>query len=122
MQKHTEFNPIFFSWRKILKISNITPNKILDIFSEISSKGVVPKYLTGNSFILNISDLITSNYYMTEKFDYITLAAVRNYFDYEYQNESGLWLPYTDIDIVKIQNNRLLQIKNNYIRFKYEEI
>jgi len=113
--------PIFFNWDKVLKAGNYNPYKVLDLFNQFSKQGV-PTNLAGNSFILNVQDLMNQGSFDYEKFDYIILAAMRNYFDYEYQNELGLWLPYSTIDTVKISKNRLLQICDNYIRFKYEEI
>jgi len=113
--------PIYFDWDKIIKAAKYDQYKILDMFKQFSKEGVPPK-LAGNSFILNVQDLMNQVGFDSEKFDYIILAAIRNYFDYEYQNEVGLWLPYSPIDTVKISKNRLLQICDNYIRFKHEEI
>ncbi len=113
--------PIFFNWDKVKRVCKYDHYKILDMFSQFSKEGV-PHKLAGNSFILNVQDLINQGGFDSEKFDYIILAAMRNYFDYEYQNEKGLWLPFSSIDKVKISKNRLLQICDNYIRFKYEEI
>jgi hypothetical protein len=112
---------IFFNWDKIIRAAKHDPYKVLSIFGDFSNSSV-PTKLAGNSYLLNISDFVNSKDLDTYKFDYILLAAMRNYFDYEYQDDSRLWLPFsTSIDTVKIQKNRLLQIHDNYIRFKYEE-
>ena len=110
----------FFNWDKVIRAGKYDHYKILDIFSSFAKKPV-PLNLAGNSFILNIKGFADSKYYDSEKFDYIMLAALRNYFDYEYQANSGLWLPVSPIDTVKISKNRLLRIEDNYIQFKYEK-
>ena len=111
---------IFFNWDKVLRSVNHDPYKTLDLFKQFSKTGV-PTKLAGNSFILNVYDLMNIGSYDSDRFDYIILAAHRNYFDYEYQEDTSLWLPYSPIDTVKISKNRLLQINDNHIQFKYEK-
>lgn len=112
---------IFFDWQKVCRKCKYDSYAVLKTVTQFAKSGV-PAQLAGNSFILNIHDLAASKYYDAEKFDYVLLAAIRNYFDYAYQGNSGLWLPMIHtVDKVKIQKNRLLQITDNYIHFKYED-
>lgn len=112
---------IFYSWDRVLKDSNKDSIKILEIFKSINLGKDRVQY-RGNSFILNLTELIHSNYTISEKIDYLGLCSLRNYFDYEYQKESGLFLYFSPISIEKIKLNRLLTINDDYIKFKYEEI
>ena len=109
---------LFYSWNKVLKYNAYNETKLLNFFS----KRVIPKELSGNSFILNTKDLILSKYFLSEKIDYIYLCSIRNFFDYNYSKEAGLFLYFSPISIEKIKTNRLLTIKDDYIKFKYEEI
>ena len=118
--KYKPIKTVFFNYYKVIDFCKKDPYKVLDFFSTLYKKPM-PTNLVGTSFILDVASLMRSPYYDSEKLDYINLAAIRNFFDYEYQNNAGLWLPYTNIDIVKINSNRLLQIKDNYIYFKFEE-
>lgn len=116
--------PIFFNWKKLGRYCKYDPYKVVDTVSSFAKKKV-PATLEGNSFLLNVKGLAESKYYYSERFSYITLAVLRNYFDYEYQDEKGLWIPLIPpyVDIVKIKENRLLHItQNNYLKFKYEEM
>lgn len=115
---------IFFDWKRICRRCKYDPYKIIDTITSYAKKSV-PADLAGNSFLLNVKGLYESKYFDSEKFNYIQLAAIRNYFDYAYQDEKGLWIPLlaNSIDIVKIKQNRLLHItQNNYLKFKYEEM
>jgi len=112
---------IFFNWEKVIRRCDYDHYKILDKFKSFGSKGV-PHDLAGNSFIINIKDLMYSKYYDSEKFDYLILCSIRNYFDYEYQGMTGLWLPMNyQVDKVKVLNNRLLKVTDDYVQFKYEK-
>lgn len=112
---------IFFNWNAVKRHAKYDPYKVLKVFNEFAKTGVTSN-LAGNSFLLNVSGLMQSFSYDSEKLDYIILAASRNYFDYEYQGNSGLWLPLATIDTVKISQNRLLQINDDHVKFKYEEL
>lgn len=112
----------FFDWNKVKRKAKNDPYKVLAIFEGFAKQGVPPE-LAGNSFILNVAGLFSAAGYANERLDYIILAALRNYFDYEYQGNSSLWLPIatTVVDTVKISKNRLLQINDDFVEFKLEE-
>ena len=118
--KYKPIKTVFFNYYKVIDFCKKDPYKVLDFFSTLYKKPM-PTNLVGTSFILDVASLMRSPYYDSEKLDYINLAAIRNFFDYEYQANAGLWLPYATVDTVKIRSNRLLQIKDNYIHFKFEE-
>lgn len=112
---------LFYSWKQVVGYCDSDPKKVLEFF-RTSSKTGIPRRLFGKSFILNCSSLMDSAYYDTEKIDYISLCSIRNFFDYQYNNEAGLYKYFSPVNIEKLQHNRLLTIKNDYIKFKYEEI
>lgn len=85
------------------------------------SETKVPLEFKGNSFILNARDLFKASYYDSEKIDYIALCSLRNYFDFEYSKEAGLYIYFSPISKEKLLKNRLLTINNDFIKFKYEE-
>lgn len=80
--------------------------------------------MSGNSFILNPTDLFNDRFtdpiYVVQ---YIKLAAKRDYAMYKLYNITYLDLTlYPDIDKSKISHNPLLKIAGSKLYFKYEEI
>jgi hypothetical protein len=80
--------------------------------------------LVGNSYLINpeafFSDNTTDIIYKSQ---YIQLAGRRDYSLYKLFNQNYLDLSYfSDIDISKIKTNPLINITENKIHFKYEEI
>ena len=111
---------ILFNWDAIVNECGANSFKILDKFKAIGKHGV-PKNLSGNSYMLNLPALLASKASSAAKFDYIALAALRNYFDLEYQRNAGLFVYYSPVAPEKLLKNKLFTIENDYIYFKYEE-
>lgn len=111
---------ILFNWDAVVRKADYNAYRVLDVFKEINTKGV-PRKLAGNSFLLNLRDVLTCNASLEDKFDYIALAALRNYFDFEYLGNAGLFKYFSPAPLDKLSRNRLLTIKHDYIYFTFEE-
>jgi len=77
-----------------------------------------------DSFILNIDKVVSNKLNATdaELYIYLALASQRNYYDYRYNKNKHLKAYYiVEYSIDKLYMNRILNIKNNEIIFKYEE-
>ena len=114
-------NLILYDWDKVVRENKSNSLKILDSFKSFNKYGV-PKKFIGNSFLLNSLSLLYGNNTESEKIDYLYLASLRNYFDYKYQNISGLYLYFSDLATERVLHNTALYIENDYIHFKYEEL
>ena len=78
------------------------------------------KDFSGNSFILNPKPLFSSRYSNREIFEYIALAALRNYANYQITGEVGLSLLHCPLRKETIEKNRLLSIEKDKVMFAYE--
>jgi hypothetical protein len=111
---------IFYSWARIAEYCKGDIHCIVKTFKTFTNKPVPPN-LSGKSFILNLKDLLDSKALESEIVEYLLLASLRNYFDYKYQNDTTLYLFFSDISSDRIRKNKLLTLENNYIKFIYEE-
>lgn len=126
---------IFYSWKKICKISDGAATTVVRIFKHLIIQQYpelniirlrFPRHLrnmdfSGDSFILNPIDLYKNMYKYSELelAEYIGLASFRSYPDYQLFKTTTL--PIELSPMVDIKNNRLLHIENNEIHFKYED-
>lgn len=109
-------NLITFNWEKIYNKCNGNNPSILKEF------GSYHKLPQGTSFILDLHRLLKDAKASTaDKVLYLYLASIRNYFDYQYLNQTGLYIHFADVNLDIIKNNKLLKIDNDLIRFYYEE-
>lgn len=120
---------IQFNWNTINKHTGGDHRQTIKYFEAITNGIVkVPKYVhkilrsksTKDSFLVNnrefISNRLHGSFY--EQYYYLYLASKRNLADFVYKG--NLWLPVELCDIC-IDNNRLLEIIDDKIYFKYEE-
>ena len=111
--------PLFFSLEKILKSCNYDASAAKNLlFKHFNNPD--PKF-DGYSFIINYAPLLKLVGNDIETFDYIALAAQRNYFDYKYLGRLGLDINLCTVPVEKLKTNRLLKIGEDYIHFRYEE-
>lgn len=128
---------ILFSWRRIKLQAGRSVNKIVLILRALLMQhtGKLPNDLrdplykyyykdySGDSYILNLHELIEQYYKWSNKeiAEYVALAALRNYSDYLVLKQKYLDVIKSPISIEKLNNNRLLLVKDNKIYFYYEE-
>ena len=123
---------LFFNIDVLEKEGGSDVNKFLSIleyhYSKKLPKNAYTKYkpskanLTGSSFIVNPGPLFRSLVDPVYKVQYIKLAARRDYLLYKRYRIVTLDLSlYPDVDLAKINQNPLLTITNNQIKFKFEE-
>lgn len=125
---------LFFNLKNLETVSNGETLKLIQTLESYYSKKVIPTnrwqprfnhaLLKGSSFIINpdglFKDRITDPSYVAQ---YIRLAGKRSYTLYKFYGAKYLDLSfYPDLDIQTIKHNPLLNIANNQINFKYEEI
>jgi hypothetical protein len=81
------------------------------------------KSFYGDSFLVNPRQLLVErrNYSNLEASVYLTIASYRNYHHYKATGDTTLQLIHLPIMEEIINNNRLLQIKNERIYFKFED-
>jgi len=111
---------LFYSWDKVVKQCDGKIDCILTLFKTFNTKSV-PTNLIGDSFMINLDELLSSLSSDVEKIEYLYLCSLRNYFDYKYQNNAKLYLYFSPISVEKISRNSLLKLENDYIKFIYEE-
>jgi hypothetical protein len=105
---------LWFDWKKI---NTQCSGSIACIYKKFEQGDLPP----GSSFLLNLDGVLNHRVSINHKVMYFYLASLRNYFDYEYRDNLGLYLYFSDIKIEHIKQNKLLTIENDYIRFYYEE-
>lgn len=107
---------VTFNWEFIYKSCQGNMPCILKYFK---SRHKLPQ---GKSFILDLSSLLQDkNSSVSDKTLYLYLASLRNYFDYQYLHQTGLYIHFADVNKDIIKNNKLLKIDNDLIQFYYEE-
>lgn len=125
---------ILFNFKKVLQHSNKSCNRFIKIIRYITYRPIPYSKQDdnlifsrinwrGNSFLLNPKKLLRERkrYTDLEIYEYIALASRRNYAEYRVLGKTTLDL---DLCIDKesiILKNRLLQIKNGQVHFKFEE-
>lgn len=124
---------LFFNLENLETVSGGETLKLIKILETYSKKEIPSNrwqikfnaaLLKGSSFLINPTDLfkdkITDPSYIAQ---YIRLAGRRSYALYKFYGYKGLDLSfYPDVNIQTIKHNPLLNIANNQINFKYEEI
>ena len=132
---------IKYNWDYIQKVCNYDTVSILQYFC-FKEKVWLPNYLPknydskvyhyakyslypeGDSFILNIVPLLKNEegYFLDDLYTYIKLASWRSYFEYKVRNETGLPAYYAKASRTDFKQNPILEEKDGYIQFKYEQI
>lgn len=125
---------LFFNLQLLENKTQLEPKKLVETLRLHFRKKTIPRNtkqsvkplsnLVGSSFLLNPSQLFadktTDISYIAQ---YIRLAGRRDYTLYKMYGHKYLDLSYfLDIDINSIKTNPLLNITQNKIYFKYEEI
>ena len=124
---------LFFGWRKILRKAGVSSKRIFLAFKAHASKRlpknkydpIFPYYgldFSGESFMLNPYELVSNSFRWKPKelAEYIGLASLRSYSQYQITGERTLDLFHSPVDHHNI-NNRLLLVRDGKIHFYYEE-
>jgi len=125
---------LLFNWNRIVKASNGNVADIITILRIITFK-IHPKnyhdktfkfyqYNFGvKSFLLNPQELLDvgRTYSDKEVAEYAGVASFRNYYEYVQNKDTTLDLLVCPISEDIINKNRLLEIKDKRIHFKFEE-
>ena len=122
---------LFFDWKKILsnartmkdivkaidiKQHNLIPKNCKDPFFHLYGKDI-----SGTSFILNPERFLSIKASIDDKVFCLNLASKRDYAQYKLFNNRGLDLRFITEDIYSVKSNKLIEIENNTIYFKFEE-
>ena len=125
---------IYFDWKKILEASNGNVADIITIMRIITFRITPKNYYDktfrfyeksfhGSSFLVNAEDLLQEGraYSDKEVAEYVGVASFRNYYEYEKTKDTTLDLIFCQVSENTINQNRLLEIRDGKIHFKYEE-
>lgn len=118
---NSEVKPLFFDWLKIVKEAKWSTLGIKNLFDKIIINESLGKKFLGNSFLLNPQPLSDKNLNIKDVVDYIGLAALRNYFDWEYSKDATLPIYFCELSLTTLKSNRLLRLEKEKIKFIYEE-
>lgn len=126
---------IFFDWKKVHQKGERSTRKILDIIYYLTYKPIPYDKLdkmfyigredyTGDSFLINPHLLFENRKKHLDRHivEYIGFASLRNYADYVITGNTSLALLACLGKENIINNNSLLHIENQKIRFLYEEV
>ena len=125
---------IYFDWKKILEASNGNVANIITIMRIITFKITPKNYYDktfkfyeknfhGSSFLLNPKDLLEKGRAFSDKevAEYVGVASFRNSYEYAKTKDTTLDLIFSQVSEDTINQNRLLEIRDGKIHFKYEE-
>jgi hypothetical protein len=125
---------IYFDWKKILEASNGNVADIITIMRIITFRITPKNYYDktfrfyeksfhGSSFLVNAEDLLQEGraYSDKEVAEYVGVASFRNYYEYKKTKDTTLDLIFCQVSENTINQNRLLEIRDGKIHFKYEE-
>ena len=125
---------IYFDWKKILEASNGNVADIITIMRIITFRITPKNYYDktfrfyeksfhGSSFLVNAEDLLQEGraYSDKEVAEYVGVASFRNYYEYKKTKDTTLDLIFCQVSEDIITKNRLLDIRDGKIHFKYEE-
>ena len=125
---------IYFDWKKILEASNGNVADIITIMRIITFRITPKNYYDktfrfyeksfhGSSFLVNAEDLLQEGraYSDKEVAEYVGVASFRNYYEYKKTKDTTLDLIFCQVSENTINQNRLLEIRDRKIHFKYEE-
>ena len=125
---------IYFDWKKILEATNGNVANIITIMRIITFKITPKNYYDktfkfyeknfhGSSFLLNPKDLLEKGRAFSDKevAEYVGVASFRNSYEYVKTKDTTLDLIFCQVSEDIITKNRLLDIRDGKIHFKYEE-
>ena len=126
---------IYYNWKKIVEASNGNVGDIITILRIITYRLTPKNYYDktfkfyeknfgGSSFLINPDKLLTTGraqYSDKEVAEYVGVASFRNYHEYVNTNDTTLDLIFCKVSEDIIRKNRLLEIRDGKVHFKYEE-
>jgi hypothetical protein len=125
---------IYFDWKKILETTNGNVGEIITVLRIITFKITPKNYYDktfkfyeknfhGSSFLLNPKDLLEKGRAFSDKevAEYVGVASFRNSYEYAKTKDTTLDLIFCQVNEDIITKNRLLDIRDGKIHFKYEE-
>ena len=125
---------IYFDRKKILEASNGNVANIITIMRIITFKITPKNYYDktfkfyeknfhGSSFLVNAKDLLEKGRAFSDKevAEYVGVASFRNPYEYVKTKDTTLDLIFCQVSEDTITKNRLLEIRNGRVHFKYEE-
>ena len=125
---------IYFDWKKILEATNGNVGDIITILRIITFKITPKNYYDktfkfyeknfhGSSFLLNPKDLLEKGRAFSDKevAEYVGVASFRNSYEYVKTKDTTLDLIFCQVSEDIITKNRLLEIRDGKVHFKYEE-
>jgi hypothetical protein len=125
---------IYFDWKKILEASHGNVGDIITILRIVTYKKIPKNYYDktfrfyeksfhGSSFLVNPVALLEKGRAFSDKevAEYVGVASFRNSFEYAKTKDTTLDLIYCQVSENTINQNRLLEIRDGIIHFKYEE-
>ena len=125
---------IYFDWKKILEATNGNVGDIITIMRKITFRITPKNYYDktfkfyeknfhGNSFLVNPKDLLEKGRAFSDKevAEYVGVASFRNSYEYAQTKDTTLDLIFCQVSEDTINQNRLLEIRDGKVHFKYEE-
>lgn len=125
---------LLYSWKKIHRAAKGSCNKIVAILDMIANNRKIvgrndPRArfydmdFSGLSFLLNAEGLLLRRRFYTNKeiAQYLALASLRSHAEYVMTGKTYLDIVKVSMPLELIQNNRLLKIEEDRIRFLFEE-
>jgi hypothetical protein len=125
---------IYFDWKKILEASHGNVGDIITILRIVTYKLTPKNYYDktfrfyeksfhGSSFLVNPVALLEKGRAFSDKevAEYVGVASFSNSFEYAKTKDTTLDLIYSQVSENTINQNRLLEIRDGIIHFKYEE-
>jgi hypothetical protein len=125
---------IKYDMNKIMSVTEGDPASIMTIVHILTHKPMPSSYkdptykyygksFYGDSFLVNPKQLLVErrNYSNLEAAVYLNIASYRNYHHYKATGDTALQLIHLPIMEEIINDNRLLQIKDDRIHFKFED-
>ena len=125
---------IYFDWKKILEATNGNVADIITIMRIITYRITPKNYYDktfkfyeknfhGSSFLVNPKELLEKGrtYSDKEVAEYVGVASFRNPYEYLKTKDTTLDLIFCQVSEDTINQNRLLEIRDGKVHFKYEE-
>ena len=125
---------IYFDWKKILEASHGNVGDIITILRILTYKMTPKNYYDktfkfyeksfhGSSYLVNPVALLEKGRAFSDKevAEYVGVASFRNSFEYAKTKDTTLDLIFCQVSEDIITKNRLLDIRDGKIHFKYEE-
>ena len=125
---------IYFDWKKILEATNGNVGDIITIMRIITFRITPKNYYDktfkfyeknfhGNSFLVNPKELLEKGRAFSDKevAEYVGVASFRNSYEYAKTKDTTLDLIFCQVSEDTINQNRLLEIRDGKVHFKYEE-